>query len=548
MKVMLELIGIYSAIITRDKFNLFQRSVVSKYRAVRHHHSQEAFIEETFIRGILDSRPEDKDKVLSLLALLFYNSNTYNINYLTLKHILGEVFSERITMRSISHILFIVDERETLEFEELVREFKNIKLLIETSEIWLNLHDIRESRSSKYDPIIMLFISKVRRLTQIIMPGFKDEGSDGMFSAIWAASTISPENQQIVSNLQIEQEVLEFISNYRPLLNQIKAQKIRNYNDLLVPLFRSCYVFLFTFIYDCPENKAKVHGLIKENYLRTYFQDLGPIEFGETVLIIEFLKNNYEECIEFFNRNSESLQKKFKYTFMHSQLLLTMMKFYDEPIQVNLRKFFISIFDFTSYKNFIWLRPDERELNLDLALLRRDGTEPFFYHVNALETLIQVVTHVEESRNSIRNHIRKSLSQQYLYQLLDLDDYYTKDSSNKPILKVVILLKNKVMRLLELTYFSEEVRQDALVFSELKKQNEFLNKLIEEAPARKENENFKRIIIMKNEEEEGPEDRRIESLFLSISKYNGHSEHLLEIKLDSILRFCRAYQKAIQNT
>ena len=85
---------------------------------------------------------------------------------------------------------------------------------------------------------------------------------------------------------------------------------------------------------------------------------MGVVDFGETMLIIEFLKNNYEECIEFFSKNTEFLQKKINYSLMHSQLLLTMMNFYDEPIQVNLKKMFISIFDFSSYKNFIWLKQD----------------------------------------------------------------------------------------------------------------------------------------------------------------------------------------------
>ena len=81
------------------------------------------------------------------------------------------------------------------------------------------------------------------------------------------------------------------------------------------------------------------------------------------------------------------------------------------------------------------------------------------------------MSNVEESKNTIKNHIKKSLSQEYLYRLLDMDDYYTKDNSNKPILKLIILFKQKIMKLLSLVYFSEDVRDDALVFSELKKLN-----------------------------------------------------------------------------
>ena len=191
------------------------------------------------------------------------------------------------------------------------------------------------------------------------MPELDEDMSEGAMAGIWTAHSIRPEAQQLVSNLNIEAQVIEFIFCYKSLINQIKMNKVRVYNRLIIPIFKSCFLFLFAFCYNSPENKAKVHQVIKENFLRNYFTDMGTIEFGESILIIEFLKNNYEECIDFFTKNAETLQKKFKYTLMHSQLLLTMMKFYDEPILANLRKLYISIFDFSSYKSFIWLKNDK---------------------------------------------------------------------------------------------------------------------------------------------------------------------------------------------
>ena len=61
-------------------------------------------------------------------------------------------------------------------------------------------------------------------------------------------------------------------------------------------------------------------------------------------------------------------QKYHKYTAAHTRLLLTLLSFYDEPIQVNLRKFYVSIFDFTSYKIFMWFKPNGTEFNLDISL------------------------------------------------------------------------------------------------------------------------------------------------------------------------------------
>lgn len=394
----------------------------------------------------------------------------------------------------------------------------------------------------------MLFLSKMKKLTQAIMPGLREDMLEGTLAGIWAASSIRSEKQQIVSNLNIEGEVLDFISSYHLLLNQIKMRKIKNYNKLIIPVFRSCFLFLFTFCYNCPENKDKVYRVIKDEFVKNYFKELGSVEFGETMLIIEFLKNNYEECIEFFNKNSEFLQKKFNYTLMHSQLLLTMMKFYNEPIQVNLHKMFISVFDFTSFKNFLWLRPDSSELNLDVSLFSQElAQEPFVYHINALEIIILVMLHVEESRNTLRNHIRKCLPQEYLYQLLKVDDYYSRDNSNKSILKLAILLKQKIMKILELAYFSDDVRKDALVFDELKTQNELLIKLIEEAPARQENQDFKRIILMKGDLDT-EQDKKIDQLFNSVKGYHMSGDTLIEIRLNSIFQYCSSYERIVENT
>ena len=50
---------------------------------------------------------------------------------------------------------------------------------------------------------------------------------------------------------------------------------------------------------------------------------------------------------------------------MHSQLLVKLFTYYDEPILVNLKKFFISIFDFSSFKNYLWLKNgSEFDLNI----------------------------------------------------------------------------------------------------------------------------------------------------------------------------------------
>jgi hypothetical protein len=45
-----------------------------------------------------------------------------------------------------------------------------------------------------------------------------------------------------------------------------------------------------------------------------------------------------------------------------------LLSYYGEPIQANLKKFFINIFDYNSFKEFLWLK-DGKEFQLDPTLL-----------------------------------------------------------------------------------------------------------------------------------------------------------------------------------
>ena len=53
---------------------------------------------------------------------------------------------------------------------------------------------------------------------------------------------------------------------------------------------------------------------------------------------------------------NETLNKFNKYTENYSRLFLTLLNYYGEPIQANLKKFFINIFDYNSFKEFLWLK------------------------------------------------------------------------------------------------------------------------------------------------------------------------------------------------
>lgn len=51
---------------------------------------------------------------------------------------------------------------------------------------------------------------------------------------------------------------------------KIKSGNIKVFNNLLIPLFKFCFLFLYAFIYDSPENKNEVRAVIRESYLRDY--------------------------------------------------------------------------------------------------------------------------------------------------------------------------------------------------------------------------------------------------------------------------------------
>ncbi len=44
---------------------------------------------------------------------------------------------------------------------------------------------------------------------------------------------------------------------------KIKVNTITNYNNLLVHVFKYCFLFLYIFIYDSPENKRIIQSTIK---------------------------------------------------------------------------------------------------------------------------------------------------------------------------------------------------------------------------------------------------------------------------------------------
>lgn len=68
---------------------------------------------------------------------------------------------------------------------------------------------------------------------------------------------------------------MNIIKGYRHLLLQVKS--FTPNNELFLKLFRYCLLFLYAFIYNCPENKAKMSTHVQDIPVSEYFLKLCPL-------------------------------------------------------------------------------------------------------------------------------------------------------------------------------------------------------------------------------------------------------------------------------
>ncbi len=91
----------------------------------------------------------------------------------------------------------------------------------------------------------------------------------------------------------MDHEVITFIQNYLHTIKNIT--QVTNKNLLVVTLFRTCFLFLYVYIYDCAENKKKLKNVIFEEIgdISMFFVDIGRVDYGQQRLLVEYLKDNY---------------------------------------------------------------------------------------------------------------------------------------------------------------------------------------------------------------------------------------------------------------
>jgi hypothetical protein len=167
--------------------------------------------------------------------------------------------------------------------------------------VWLSNNF--ESPNYKYNSIILYFIDKIKSVIKLSVKGYKKDvhhhgGTFNVFdSIIGLEPNIVRQQQIILNNLDLDSEIIDFIQNYLHVIKNIT--QVTQKNLMIVTLFRTCFLFLYVYIYNCSENKKKLKNVICEAIgdISTFFTSIGTVDYGQLRLLVEYLKDNYEESI-----------------------------------------------------------------------------------------------------------------------------------------------------------------------------------------------------------------------------------------------------------
>ncbi len=62
----------------------------------------------------------------------------------------------------------------------------------------------------------------------------------------------------------------------------------------------------------------------------------------------------------------------------------------------------------------------------------------------------------------------------------------------------MIHFKSQIMKLIQFAYFSEEAKNDKLILNQFRRQHAILTKFIAQAPARQENQDFRKVLVFRD--------------------------------------------------
>ena len=105
-------------------------------------------------------------------------------------------------------------------------------------------------------------------------------------SIIGLEPNIVRQQQIILNNLDLDSEIIDFIQNYLHIIKTITH--VTQKNLMIVTLFRTCFLFLYVYIYNCSENKKKLKNVICEAIgdISTFFTSIGNVDYGQLRLLV----------------------------------------------------------------------------------------------------------------------------------------------------------------------------------------------------------------------------------------------------------------------
>lgn len=89
LKITLELIRVYAEIKTSEKIKTFAAELSAPANIKSNYANRSQLMKKIIIDKVLQTEESSKTDIMSLLVLLFYNSNTYEINSMSLNSLLA---------------------------------------------------------------------------------------------------------------------------------------------------------------------------------------------------------------------------------------------------------------------------------------------------------------------------------------------------------------------------------------------------------------------------------------------------------------------------
>lgn len=426
--------------------------------------------------NVLSNNNLDKITENPLLPTLFYIfqfSNNYNLNYLVLQ-LIFEMFSQRQKLiKSLKQVHLIINPTDQLLFDHLKTKELKLRVIAETSEVWLVPPKKLDDPNFKYKAMIFQVRDILLELVSFCYNSFNinENHEVGFFERMCNEmhdEDINKSRQTMCKNLALHSIVLGLLKDGSYVLEYIEEKTEQN--EIIIQMFESCYRFLLVFVKN--EHKLNKKALISD--IEFFMTSMQYYEVGQSDLLCEIFKNNYKLSLkltdELLTVFFKKLANKTKFNHGHDPKYL---KFFEnimfdkhEPIIVNIHKLINFIFDSNRKFEFLCMienpyykknhsesddeEPDPRSLwgHHIFDFSKEKTLHPYYYHSKALEILANCLDHCED-KQLLKLIIQKTFNLNYIFKLMSTDDIYF-DDNNTFILRTV--LKKPLYKLIKMVW------------------------------------------------------------------------------------------------